>query len=1024
MLAFPVLRGYNRAMRIGFVLAEIYTGSSLNLWPSVAKKFSSDGRDSLIIFPGGRLGEEQNAIYRLVNSDNLDGSIIWSSSLTGEADSDEVARSFRRLSEKPLVTISGKTEKFPEVPDVSFDTTEGTAELVRYCLNQGARRIAYIRGPKNHKSANERFETFRKTLENLGGTLDPLLVTEPAQWSEGDKGIRTIVKERNMLPGRDFDALFGASDLVLYEAMQELMALNINIPDNFLFCGFNDSIEVRLMNYPISTVRLPTAMLGTNAVSMLRDLFNGKPVNDVVLKAFPVIRRSLWTNGTEKNGIQSVQELVDYVSESFSIPWGEADEMIKKVGRNPSEENVSEFLVYLLTRRSEMMDLTNVFESITSGSFLSGDRVEQILSTVRKVFPAVLDRVINEERYKARKLNNAVTAFNDRLLLTQSVKEIGELLEQSAPSLGFDRIKLFINKDDVVLEVQTGRTIPADRMIATEKGVWVAAPLCSDMESLGYLLMKPDELNGKICEQIRSMVSSAVRSAFLFEQAKEARRRAEEAEQARIMFFANVGENLRDPLSEIAEIVGTSALDVKTRGAVIDRVRGVGRTLDLVLSSIGEVELSRFLCDLRNILSTFEGYTDNGPLANLLIDEDKIKEALSILVSQMGRASIRAAMTRKGVKVEITDNSGNWEGTDDVDFSLARKIILMHRGTFSFSKGRFDFILPYPTLSGSDPAVWKEDGVLAGIGGLPQADIEEAAEEPAEGDRLPPDAAALFWNSDFRGYKALVVLLSLLENPQAAELPFICFECPRTKTLESSMRQLILSGGKTILQIGSAPEVTGRLLNEFETIYGDYRDAVYLCRKHDPGLVLVFIKDLANPADFIKHFRSALGSSRITIVLCADKFSLEFVEEISEFPNVLLANNCILESKEFIMRIRAVMGGAPVLGYLTGMIVKKSQAYICNHATLSLSRWQIAEEVHVSEDYLTRVFKKELGLSPWDYLNRIRVAVASDLLRNTGMSINEISQAAGFQDQAYFCRVFKKVCGINPGKLRNGSRID
>lgn len=1024
MLAKPVLHGYNQAMRIGFVLAEIYTGSSLSLWPSVAKRFPSDGSDSLIIFPGGRLGDKQNSIYDLVNTDNLDGSIIWSSSLTGEVDSEEVARRFSGLAEKPLVTISGKTESYPEVPDVTFDTTEGTSELVKYCLSRGARRFAYIRGPRNHKSANERFDSFRKTLEELGGTVDPLLITEPAQWSEGALGIRTIVKDRNKLPGRDFDALFGASDLVLYEAMQELTALNVHIPENFLFCGFNDSIEVRLMNYPISTVRLPTSMLGSNAVTMLRDIFNGKPVNDVVLKAVPVIRRSLWSNGAEKNGLQSVEDIVDYVSESFSIPWGEADEMIRKVGRNPSEENVSECLIYLLTRRSEMMDLTNVFQSLENGTFLSGDRIKQIFSVVRKVFPAVLDRVINEERYKARKLNNAVNAFNDRLLLTKSVKEIGDLLAESASSLGFNSIKLFIYKDEGVQEVRTGRTIPGERMISTEKGVWVAAPLCSDMESLGYLLMKPEELNGKICEQIRSMVSSAVRSAFLFEQAKEARRRAEDAEQARIMFFANVGENLRNPLSEIAEIVGTSPLDGKTRSAVIDRVKGVGRTLDLVLSSIGEVELSRFLTDIRKILSSFEGFMDNGPVANLLIDEEKIKEAVSILVSQMENATVQADMTRRGVRIEITDGSGNWEGTDDVDFSLARKIILMHKGTFSFSKGRFAFILPYPTLSGSDPAAWKEDGVLAGINGLPEAGFEGSAKVLAEGDRLPADAAAIYWDSEFRGYRALVALLSLIENPQAAELPFICYECPRTKTLESSMRQLISSGGKTVLRIGNAPEVDGRLLNEFETIYGDFKDAVYLYRKHDPGLVLVFLKDNMNAADFIKHFRSAVGSSRITMVLCTDKIDNAFVDEVSDFPNILIANNCIVESKEFIMRLRAVMGGSPVLGYLTGVIVKKSQAFLSSHATLSLSRWQIAEEVHVSEDYLTRVFKKELGLSPWDYLNRIRVGIASDLLRNTGMSINEVSQTAGFQDQAYFCRVFRKVRGINPGKLRSGSRID
>ena len=42
-------------MRIGFVSAELSTGSSASLWPSVASMFPSGGKDTLVVFPGGRL---------------------------------------------------------------------------------------------------------------------------------------------------------------------------------------------------------------------------------------------------------------------------------------------------------------------------------------------------------------------------------------------------------------------------------------------------------------------------------------------------------------------------------------------------------------------------------------------------------------------------------------------------------------------------------------------------------------------------------------------------------------------------------------------------------------------------------------------------------------------------------------------------------------------------------------------------------------------------------------------------------
>ena len=100
------------------------------------------------------------------------------------------------------------------------------------------------------------------------------------------------------------------------------------------------------------------------------------------------------------------------------------------------------------------------------------------------------------------------------------------------------------------------------------------------------------------------------------------------------------------------------------------------------------------------------------------------------------------------------------------------------------------------------------------------------------------------------------------------------------------------------------------------------------------------------------------------------------------------------------------------------LYVKNAIAYLNKHAYQQISRWQLAEAVNISEDYLTRIFRKEMGISPWDYLNRYRIQLACKLLTQTGLSINEIAQDTGFQDQAYFCRVFKKVKGFPPGHIR------
>jgi AraC-like DNA-binding protein len=103
-------------------------------------------------------------------------------------------------------------------------------------------------------------------------------------------------------------------------------------------------------------------------------------------------------------------------------------------------------------------------------------------------------------------------------------------------------------------------------------------------------------------------------------------------------------------------------------------------------------------------------------------------------------------------------------------------------------------------------------------------------------------------------------------------------------------------------------------------------------------------------------------------------------------------------------------------------LVKKTILYFNKHLGSHISRWKLAESVHVSEDYLTRIFHREMGLSLWDYLNRYRILFAANLLRQSDDTIQEIALRSGFQDQAYFCRVFKKILGIPPGKIRQPNK--
>ncbi len=77
-----------------------------------------------------------------------------------------------------------------------------------------------------------------------------------------------------------------------------------------------------------------------------------------------------------------------------------------------------------------------------------------------------------------------------------------------------------------------------------------------------------------------------------------------------------------------------------------------------------------------------------------------------------------------------------------------------------------------------------------------------------------------------------------------------------------------------------------------------------------------------------------------------------------------------------------------------------------------------AEALNVNASYLSALFKKEMGLTLTDYVNRKRVEHAVYLLNNTNLSISAVGQYCGIQDDNYFTKMFKKYTEKTPKQFR------
>lgn len=102
-------------------------------------------------------------------------------------------------------------------------------------------------------------------------------------------------------------------------------------------------------------------------------------------------------------------------------------------------------------------------------------------------------------------------------------------------------------------------------------------------------------------------------------------------------------------------------------------------------------------------------------------------------------------------------------------------------------------------------------------------------------------------------------------------------------------------------------------------------------------------------------------------------------------------------------------------------VVVKQAFHIIREKILdpNLCRSMIADEIGISNSYLSRIFKDKVGVSLSDMINETKLKIAAEQLRNTNKSIKEIIEGVGIVNQSYFTVMFKKKFGILPTEYRN-----
>jgi AraC family transcriptional regulator len=117
------------------------------------------------------------------------------------------------------------------------------------------------------------------------------------------------------------------------------------------------------------------------------------------------------------------------------------------------------------------------------------------------------------------------------------------------------------------------------------------------------------------------------------------------------------------------------------------------------------------------------------------------------------------------------------------------------------------------------------------------------------------------------------------------------------------------------------------------------------------------------------------------------------------------------------------IGGPNARGGLAAWQLQRARDFMDVNLAQDPSLEEIARECGLSSGYFARAFKRSTGVSPHQWLTKMRVDRAKELLKDPRCELADIALLCGFVDQSHFTRVFSRSEGYSPGRWRRLHRL-
>lgn len=685
-------------------------------------------------------------------------------------------------------------------------------------------------------------------------------------------------------------------------------------------------------------------------------------------------------------------------------------------------------------------------------------RVERLLDRARLVVADVRRRLLEYERWQAEQTSRRLRELGNALSSAVDMGALTGVLDRQLPVIGVPHCRLL---PEPARQQAFAGLLPTDRRFSM-----VAEPLYVRDELLGFGLFEVGPRSGAVYRALGDQISASIKEIGLFDDVRAARDLAEQANRVKTTLLSSVNDELRAPVQEIRRRVDDALRTVESLADAPPRLvvglkeiqvsaehqLGVlSDLLDLSKAEIDTLDLAPELVDPAALLAEVGRRRPPGPLPLIQADRRRLRQALVSLHGCVERLTGGAGGVR--VEVEVVPPNlrirfgrrgvrptGLW-GAEAVDGGLAlpitRRLITLHNGSLRFGSGpagvTVEVSLPLPCPRGR-PAPAGDHVLLVGadrslgqLADLPVRHVRTGDDLAAVLDGTRP--AAVVWDAASGRAEDWSLVRYLHDHAMLRRTPFLVYGEVCGADLDEAItarRPAELAGPVLIADVDPATQATyHRLVAQVRPghvvlVAADGAAALAALEEDVPSLVIV--SQTLPDMDGFDVLDRLHGEGRLpnvpVLVLSGRTITVEDIQRAEPYGRSVLLGKGILseaETSALVARLSMPRHQAP---QRSSLLVKHAVAFLHQHYHHQITRRQVAQAAGMSEDYLSRTFHRELCVSPWEYLNRLRIQRAKERLRESDESVQVVARRVGFHDRAYFSRMFRKLVGIPPQAYR------